>query len=322
MPQKLGKEASRWLLRLQADGAGPDDRAAFEAWYGADPRHAAAFDALTDRIDRFRQLRGQIPYEPEPDAQTVFRSRRAMFATAAGGALAAGFLGFAWFLAAPTWSGDRQAFETALGAQRQVELVDGSQVELNTNTRLDVRMSDERRHVKLAHGEALFTVAHEPQRPFEVEASGQLLRAVGTVFSVRVDANASELLVIKGAVSVGPLGGRPRHVVKAREHLDLSTATVATALSSEEIDRALAWRRGMLDFDGVLLETVVEEVERYTGAHFEFADPGLETLPMAAYFRAADLDGFIALLETSYPLLRVRAIDKGYLIERRPEATR
>jgi transmembrane sensor len=321
MSRKLRKQASRWLLRLQSEDVTADDRRAFEAWYRADTRHAAEFDALTETIDRLRQLRERFAEEPEPSARAVLRSRRDVFATAAGGLLAASFIAVAWFLIAPSWNLKTASFETALGVQRQVDLADGSQIELNTNTRLDVRMSPERRHIKLAHGEALFRVAHEPQRPFEVEARGRLLRAVGTVFSVRVDRNASVLLVIEGAVSVVPLAGGASQLVTASERFDLVSG-IRTTASADTIDRVLAWRDGMLDFDGVSLDVVVAEVERYTGAHFAFADPDLASLSMAAYFRAADLNGFVSLLETSYSLLRVRKTDQGYLIERRPEAGR
>jgi transmembrane sensor len=109
--------------------------------------------------------------------------------------------------------------------------------------------------------------------------------------------------------------------VSTGERFDLANART-TPLSAKDIERALAWRRGMLDFDAVPLGAIVTEVERYTGAHFVFADPALADLPMATYFRAADLDSFISRLETSYSLLSVRATADGYLIYRRPEAAR
>jgi transmembrane sensor len=321
MSRQLRREASRWLLRLQSEAVSAEDHAAFEAWYRADSAHAAAFDALAEAVGRLRQLRGRIAEDPEPSAGGFSRSRRAVMAAAAGGALAASITGFAWYVGAAPWGGESLTFETALGVQRRVELADGSKIELNTDTRLDVRMSAARRHVKLARGEALFKVAHETQRPFEVEAAGHVLRAVGTVFSVRVDANATALLVIEGAVSVEPAGGGMRQLVSAAQRFDLVNART-TALSAKDIERALAWRRGMLDFDGVPLGAIVAEVERYTGARFIFADPALADLPMATYFRAADLEGFISRLETSYPLLSVSTTAEGYLIYRRPEATR
>jgi transmembrane sensor len=321
MSRQLRREASRWLLRLQSEAVSADDRAAFEAWYRADSAHAAAFDELTDAVNRLRQLRGRIAGDPEPSDGAFSRSRRAVMAAAAGGALAASITGFAWYVAAAPWGGESLTFETALGLQRQVKLADGSQIELNTGTRLDVRMSAARRQVKLARGEALFTVAYETERPFEVEAGGYVLRAVGTVFSVRVDANTAALLVIEGRVSVAPAAGGTPQLVSAAQRFDLAN-TRTTAVSAKDIERGLAWRRGMLDFDGIPLGDVVAEVERYTGARFTFADPALADLPMATYFRAADLNGFLSRLEMSYPLLSVRETADGYLIYRRPEATR
>jgi transmembrane sensor len=322
MSRTARKQASRWLLRLQGEAVSPADRSAFEAWYRAHSEHAAAFDALTTTVDRLRQLRARIAADPAPSPPAFQRSRRSMLAAVAGGALAASFVGFVWIAGVAPWGEETLSLEAGLGVQRQVKLADGSQVELNTGTSLDVRMSATSRRVKLAHGEALFKVAHEAQRPFEVEVAGHVVRAVGTEFSVRADANATTLLVIEGKVSVAPAGGGAPQLVSAAERFDLVDWVRTTALSTKDIERALAWRRGMLEFDGASLDTVVAEVERYTGAHFIFADPALADLPMVTYFRAADLNGFISRLESSYPLLSVRAGNDGYLIYRRPEAAR
>jgi transmembrane sensor len=40
------KEASIWLARLRADDRSLEDERAFRAWLMADPRHAAAFEAV------------------------------------------------------------------------------------------------------------------------------------------------------------------------------------------------------------------------------------------------------------------------------------
>jgi transmembrane sensor len=321
MSSKARKEASRWLLRLQSEGISPEDVAAFKAWYRADPGHAAAFDRLTNVVGRLRQLKGGLYAEPAPARIAFSRSRRSMLAAATGAALAASFVGIAWLVVAPRPENENLAFETALGTQRQIKLTDGSQVELNTSTRLEVRMSASRRHVELKNGEALFTVARDTERPFEVEAGGYVMRAVGTAFCVRLDAGAPSLLVIEGVVSAAQEAGASRLVV-AGERLDLSSGIRTSALSTKEIERTLAWRRGMLEFDRAPLSAVVAEVERYTDAHFTFADPALADLPMVTYFRAADLEGFISRLEKSYSLLGVRPTAEGYLIYRRPEADR
>jgi transmembrane sensor len=322
MSSKARKQASRWLLRLQGEAVSPADRSAFEAWYRANPDHAAAFDALTTTVDRLRQLRARVAADAAPSPPPFQQSRRSMVAALAGGALAASFVGFVWIAITTPQAEESLSFETAVGLQRQVNLADGSHIELNTDTRLDVQMSAGLRRVTLQHGEAMFDVAHDAQRPFEVEASGYVLRAVGTEFIVRTDERAAVLTVIEGAVTVAPAAGGASRLVKATERLDLARGARAAAIGAKDIERTLAWRRGVLEFDGAPLRDIVAEVERYTGARFSFADPALADLPMVTYFRAADLDGFLARLEGSYPGLSSRPTPDGYLIYRRPEATR
>lgn len=319
MSSKARREACRWLLRLQGEAVTAADRAAFSAWYRASKKNAREFDGVATTVDRVRKVPRWALQELEPRQPAISQSRRAMLAIGGAGALAASLVAVAWFVETMPRAGESLTFETALGVQRPVKLADGSLVELNTNTRVAVRINAVRRQVRLMHGEALFTVARDPKRPFEVEAGGRIMRAVGTVFSVRVDTNAPQLLVIEGAVSVTPTGSGQPQLVSAGQSFDLTGHATATALSGDDIERVLAWRRGMIDVDGVRLGEVVHEIERYTGAQFIFADPAIEDLPMVAYFRAAELDSFISSLESSYLLLNVRATSKGYLIEQRPE---
>ena len=55
-------------------------------------------------------------------------------------------------------------------------------------------------------GEAYFTVAKNPGRPFVVAAGGVGVRAVGTAFNVRLDSDAVEVLVTEGRVQVSRSG--------------------------------------------------------------------------------------------------------------------
>ena len=61
----------------------------------------------------------------------------------------------------------------------------------------------DRRLVELQRGEALFEVAHDPKRPFEVTANRVTSRAVGTKFSVRLyEDERVETVVAEGRVLV------------------------------------------------------------------------------------------------------------------------
>lgn len=321
MSRSLRRTASLWLVRLQSDDAGDDDRCAFLAWYGADARHASAFDAVASAVENVRALRGMLTLgstaAPSPRRQ-VSRTMLAGACLAVASAAAAGVLFLPWR--------EPLRFETARGEHQKIVLDDGSRMELNTGTSLQVRMGQTRRRIIMEQGEALFAVAHDPDRPFEVEAGGRMVRAVGTSFDVRIeDDEALEVLVTEGVVLVDRDSRRneARMRVAAGNQLSLTRAAAVLApVTSSDVARALAWRAGMLQFDREPLSEVVREVARHTGARFQFADPTLEGVEVVAYFPASDVEAFVAMLETSYPMLAVRATAGGYRIERREEQTR
>jgi transmembrane sensor len=91
---------------------------------------------------------------------------------------------------------------TATGERLNISLDDGSQVTLNTRTELEVTLTARERYIHLIHGQALFDVAHDHNRPFVVEADSRRFIAVGTAFDVRLDAGSVELTMLEGTVRV------------------------------------------------------------------------------------------------------------------------
>src|SRR6185437_16489569 len=80
-----------------------------------------------------------------------------------------------------------QVIATGVGEQRTVKLQDNSVVELNAQSRIEVRFTRTAREVRLVDGEALFSVEHDmerPTRPFTVVADNIELKALGTQFDV------------------------------------------------------------------------------------------------------------------------------------------
>jgi transmembrane sensor len=99
-------------------------------------------------------------------------------------------------------SAQRNLFETGVGEQRFVKLIDGSTVELNSRSRVRIRYSDTERDVDLIEGQALFHVAHDAARPFIVHSGTTLVRAVGTQFDVYRKESGTTVTVVEGRVAV------------------------------------------------------------------------------------------------------------------------
>jgi len=303
MANAVRRQAARWLVRLQAGDMTARERERFEAWLARDSNHGAEFERLKTAVDA---VRGLAPFLAAHDFEAADAPRAHMrlgFAPMAA-ALAASAL-----LAAGGWWGFAPVeASSSIGQQRSIALTDGSRIELNTDSAVSYRRADmtfgQRRSLVLERGEALFEVAADPDRPFEVKADGALISVVGTTFMLRIhNSEALTLIVSEGVVRISAQSDGAEALVEAGETVELERGMLQhSAVSAAELRRRSAWRHGMLEFDGQPLAAVAAEVSRHTGARFEFADAEIAREPFVAYFRANDLEGFLNALEQSYGL--------------------
>ena len=246
------------------------------------------------------------------------RPRVLFFAAAAAIALVAIAAGIWYAVARTGW----QEYATEHGGFERVLLEDGSVVHLNTNSVMRVHMTRELREVALERGEALFKVAHDPTRPFDVQAAGTRLRAVGTEFSVRVHEAAEmpggqkgvEVLVREGRVAIDPPAPKPNQPVTLPPSVPTLSAGEAVTVTAKrlrvqkvaeaDVSRKLSWVEGRLWFERQRLADVVAEFNRYNRRQMVIADPAIADLRIGGGFEATDPDSFIAALERT---LGVRA---------------
>lgn len=255
-------------------------------------------------------------------------------ALAAAAAFALAWVGFQVF------DGPRPTAETAVGAFQRLELADGSVVQLNTDSAVRVRFADDARRVELLRGEAYFSVAKDPTRPFTVNAGPVAVRAVGTAFNVRLRPEAVEVLVTKGKVAVRDmtndrspqitdpdsagtassgnsspvsgflLGAGERALVPMPTTQAAVTATPVSAVvepvDEPAIERALAWQERRLEFDATPLAEVVAEFNRYNHHQLVIADPWLAGKQFGGAFRADAYEAFVNLLESSFGVVAER----------------
>ena len=195
-----------------------------------------------------------------------------------------------------------QTYSTSIGEFHRVLLEDGSSIQLNTNSEVRVHYSSRYRHVDLVRGEALFQVAKNKVKPFDVEAGDTTVRAVGTAFSVRLhEAGADErvdVVVSEGRIAINP--------PSPQTYAAGSVATVrngrvdATTVEGDDITSKLAWTTGRLMFQGEKLSDVVEEVNRYNLRKLQVTDPDIAELRIGGTFQATDPDGFARALGATF----------------------
>lgn len=302
------------------------DARACEEWRRADANHERAYrqvdfawqaaahappQALRAILDR-REARGLAIAAH----RRLFMGAVAACVAAVVGLVAANAVQPAWWAGVPQF---QARYETSHGERRLETLPDGSVLELNTGTRLLVRLYGGRRDVALEQGEAMFTVAPDPQRPFVVRMGLGEVRVTGTRFDVRRDAQAVTVAVESGAVQISAgKWWRRRHVdltpsmavrLDARDGLGMALRTDVASMT--------AWRRGRIIFDGVPLAQAVDEMNRYLRHLLILEDGSLAGLRIAATLSLDDPESIIQALPVIAPVRFATRADGAVLIRRR-----
>ena len=292
----IDEHAARWAVRLASEALSVDERQQLECWLHADPRHRGALvraRAHWAGLDRLAALHRPAGAPPATAANWPRFSRRHWSGAAAAAATALG--------SGLTWLARRsrpQHYLSGLGEVRRIPLADGSTVVLNTSSELVVNIDDQQRHLALIRGEALFEVAPDKARPFVVLTEAMAVRAVGTAFDVRLEADRLDVTVTEGTVELRHSSASPaqppgqRLSANERAVVDRTHAVEVRSIAAAEAERQLAWRDGLLSFNNETLAAAAAEINRYNRRQVLVDDAGLASMPIVGRFRTTDIEDF------------------------------
>ena len=339
--------AMAWHGRRE-QGLDADDEALFRLWLAADPAHLAAFSGLDESL---RMLRG-LPAErtahlrrahPQPASTPVLtpasapasppRARPGLGARLAAAltvrpaalafccvALLAVGVGWRQWWRQPTFE---QVYTAQRGQLLDVALPDGSQLTLDTGTRVEVTLYRDRRLVRLPRGQAMFSVARDTARPFTVLAGPARVTVLGTRFAVRCrdcEGQAAEvdIEVEEGRVGVGRAGldgdggaghADPAAQLRAGQFVRVSGAAGLGAVAAVNPGGIAPWRKGLIRFVSTPLAEAVREFERYGAVNLVVADPEVALMRIGGSYRAGSPAAFAQALPHILPVRLVRRAD-------------
>jgi transmembrane sensor len=341
-PQVL-EEAAGWLIEFRAGDPGSTERRSFDAWLRASPEHVRAYLILlpiwesnqfselpdapsVDTLIQWARLpddnivslssAGARVEASQPACRGTSKVRKTWRMAATASLLVACCVGY-W--AFSTWR--HPVYATGIGEQTVVTLSDGTTVNLNVRTRIKLRYSDHERRIELQHGQALFQVAKDTQRPFIVSADATKIRAVGTQFDIYRKSTGTVVTVVEGRVAVlssSPGMGGGGTLLSAGEQLTVvpvapksraSTAFENQASQSSRtshpsrtptrvnVKTATAWMQHRLIFSATPLIDVAEEFNRYNSRQLIIDDiPELQGFRINGVFSSADPTALLAFL--------------------------
>ena len=354
--KKILEEAASHYLSLQDDSMSGAELKVWQAWFMRSKEHQLAFrrlETLWGALDSisYEELKTGIadPVDSEakvgePDTAAigggsvlslVAPRRREVPAKAhaprwfAGIAASVAAVFMAGYMALAPASGPTKVeatpYYTAAGEQRLVRLSDGSIVELGSDSGIAVRYSTGERALELLRGQAVFTVAKNPNRPFVVRAGSGSVTAIGTVFNVRRDAGDIRVRVLEGTVAVRPQseGAAVVEGDAAASAVALVTAGSQTsygeegtmmAVVSADVHADLAWRTGVLTLVNRELSDVIQEVNRFVQNEVAIGDSSIGDFRFTGTVYPDRIDEWLEGLTQGYPVKVVRVAGRTILL--------
>ena len=326
--RQIEDEAASWLVLLDKEPPAADTLREFHAWLDRGPQYQEAFEAAAEIWSDLDHWSDYLYPQAEAGADSTGVARGWQFSVdfaAASVALVSLVTVIALLvLGSAPETNFVAGYQTDVGEIRGIDLPDGTDVHLNTATRVEVTYARQARVVQLTEGEAYFQVAHDPDKPFMVHAGHYLVKAVGTAFSVAYSEDAIELNVTEGQVEVVSLDndafqitdiarleqirsrvpfvkGQRVRLGDDRKELGMVQKVEGVDVESE-MQTTLAWRNGMLIFDAEPLEQVVTRINRYTQNEIVIADAGIRDLQFGGYFQADNIPAILETMGSDYAL--------------------
>ncbi|MFH5834318.1 FecR domain-containing protein [Halalkalibaculum sp. DA384] len=310
----------------------PEQRQQVESWLESDPRNREFMNSL-ERI---------WSVEPAPETQVDARAAWEEFETrmvpvavrqrpSRGGdyarmiayglsAAAVILVAFLFFQQVPAGEqsppgpvATSQEIVTERGQRTTVRLGDGTRVQLNADSRLQIPGDylQSGRQVRL-QGEAYFEVEPDPDQPFLVHTQGTYTKVLGTKFGVRAypeDARV-QVVVTEGKVELGrPSGGIGARQL-TRNQVGVLLAGGETRVSEQaNLQPYLGWTEGRLVFEDTPFLEVRRQLERWYDIQITLADSTLGQRRLTASFSGEPMTEVLSIVALS--------TDMSYTRERR-----
>jgi len=318
------------LIKYLLAEESPDERFRVEQWLDADAANQARFEQFKAvwAISR-RTATTTVPQDAQPALkelrQRLNRERRtstpfwriaAVFAgillLGAGGYLIISKPGPRATTAPaaiapppPPAMAEEETFPAA-GQPQTVTLPDHSVVTLNRHSLLSYSQSETKALTVRLRGEAFFSIAHHPDRPFKVQVNDVEIKVLGTTFEVRgaTGQGGAEVVVETGAVRV--INAADSMVVHAGEKIIVQQKQ---KLHKQPIaDRLYGYYLGRpLVCDSVSLRRLVQVLNEAYNAHLSIGRAQLNDLPLTTVFRHNEsLDRILSVIAATFDLTIVR----------------
>lgn len=156
------------------------------------------------------------------------------------------------------------------GKVYNVNLIDGTSVELNSNTNIVFNNSTTSKYRNVAIiGEAFFDVTHNKERPFTVQSSDMKIEVLGTEFNVSnyETNNYTSTTLVEGVIKVSNPQGE-NQVIKPGDQAKLYRNQNKIQVSNIDVQDVVAWTSSRMVFTNEKLENLIPKLNKWYDTEF------------------------------------------------------
>ena len=292
-PAKIIAEAADWLVKLKDKPLTASEKSQLQQWCAQSADHQRAWQVAQQLNQSFEQVPEQLGVSvlrrKHAQRRNLIKAISTMLVIPTGSWLVYQHLPIS------SWTAD---YQTATGELREVMLADGSQLILNTRSAVNVWFDENQRLIELLEGEIQITTASDLARPLSVRTEHGQIRALGTIFTVRLDSDYSQVAVQQDAVEIHTAATDKVQRITAGQQSRFSEVEIEPATISQPTT-ATAWTRQQLIVDNQPLAEVIAELSRYRKGWLR-CDPAVAQLRLSGVFQLTDTN--IALSNIAHTL--------------------
>ncbi|MFJ4453504.1 FecR domain-containing protein [Pseudomonas sp. NPDC089392] len=289
-------QAIDWLVKLRFDSPSPRTEQQFQHWLASHPHNPLAWQRVSNLSDELAGLPKDLSRRTLDSSQRQRISRRdhlkLLSLLAVGGSLG-------WAAREPLGLPQLLAdSSTATGERRQLQGSDGSRIQLNTASAIELRYSAEQRRLELLRGEVSLESNADDNRPFRIDTRvGPLVTLDGQLL-LRENRQGLLLAVRRGEATLFPASAAPRQVLPGETLQVWANGSVqAVTLHSDP----WGWTDGVLSVQQMPLGEFVTELARYRPGLLRCA-PEVANLKVSGTYQLADTGEILHLLSHSLPV--------------------
>jgi transmembrane sensor len=287
----LTETALEWLVKLHSGHQTETDWQEYDAWKMANSQQTAAAIEAENLWDSLGTA-----IKP-PSSNKIKKSiTNLVFVFTIIGIILASVINHEAFNSPASLFAD---IRTSKGEINTLILSDGSKLQIDTSTSLDINFSENKRQLTLHTGQIHVNVTPDKNRPFEVITGKGVIQALGTAFNVRHLNDRSEVIVTEHSVKITL--NNESTVLTNGYQLDYDETELGTPRIAN-INSQTAWLRERFIFNNTSLSDVIKELQRYSTSKIIFLDSELKTRKITGIFNTKDTHDLLDTIETILPI--------------------